>query len=341
MNLQRHTFRLRLSALCAGIVLLAACATPNDRVRIKGEIAGVKQAEFYIYCDDPSMPFIDTIRIENGSFDYERELAEPVVLTLLYPNFSQTFLIGEPGKTIRMRGNAAKLGEADITGSEENERLTQFRLDNAGRPDGDARMAAAGFVQSHPKTLAALAVFKKYFVQAEHPDARTALPLLRLLSHEQPHSAAVAAMAKSFRPRLQNSTGQTWPDFSVRTLDGRTLTKDAFAGKPVLVFFWATWGDASADMLAQIRRIRRAKGDRLQLLSVALDADSVSCRRRAETDSTTSFTVCDTKALDGTLAETFGTRYVPGNLLIDADGKITARDVAPKDLERRIDELLK
>lgn len=341
MNISRHTTLFLRLAIWTVLALLSACSQPKDRIRIEGEIAGVKQAEFYIYCDDPTLPMIDTIRIEDGSFTYERPLSTPVVLTLLYPNFSQTYLVGEPGKNIRMKGNAAKLGEADITGSEENELLTDFRRENADRPAGDVRMAAADFVQSHPKTLAAFAVFKKYFAQAEQPDAAVALPLLDLLRREQPRNAAIAATARRLRPQLLNGRGQTWPDFSVETLDGRRLTKADFAGKPTLVVFWATWSNSSPAMLNKIKRIRNARGNRLQLLSVSLDTDVDACRHRADMDSITAVTVCDGKAFKSPTVTTFGLRYVPGNLLVGADGIIKARDVAPQDLERRIDELMK
>lgn len=333
---------LRSLTACLVLALLtAACSQPKDRTRIEGKIAGIKQAEFYVYSDDQNGPFIDTVRIEDGSFSYERRLGGPTLLTLLYPNFSQTYVVGEPGKVIRMKGDAAKLGEADISGSEENELLTDFRLKNAGRSAGDTRMAAADFIRSHPKTLAAFAVFQRYFGQAEHPDAATALPLLELLVREQPRNAAVAAAAKRLRPWLRNERGQALPDFSAETLTGRTLTRADFAGGPVLVAFWASWSNASSALTGRLKRIRRAHGNRLRILSVSLDTDLRACRRRAERDSTEAVTVCDGKAFGSPLAETFGVRYIPGNLLIDAGGKIVARDIPADELEAHVDRLLR
>lgn len=333
---------LRSLATCLVAALLAtACSAPKDKVRIEGKIEGIKQAEFYIYNDDKANPDIDTIRIEDGKFSYERVLGTPTVLTLLYPNFSQTYVVGEPGKVIRMKGNAAKLGEADISGSEENELLTDFRLQNANKKAGEAEMAAADFIRSHPKTLAAVAVFKKYFEHVETPDAKTALSLLDVLTREQPRNAPLAATARRLRPWLNNAAGQALPDFKVETLTGRTLTRADLSGHPALVVFWASWINASNEMTGRLKRIHRAHGNRLRILSVSLDTDLRACRRRAERDSTDALTVCDGKAFDSPMVETFGIRYVPGNLLIAADGRIIARDVPASKLEQDVERLLR
>ena len=119
MKIIHSRLLLALSAL-----LLAACSQPKDKFIFEGKIAGIQQAEFYVYSDDGALSGVDTIRIDDGKFSYECQLTSPAVLTLLYPNFSQTYIVAEPGKTIEMKGDAAKLGEADITGSEENELLT-------------------------------------------------------------------------------------------------------------------------------------------------------------------------------------------------------------------------
>ena len=188
----------RAARLLAGaaLLLLAACGTPKDRARIEGSISNVRDAEFYVYSEDGAFDGIDTIRIENGEFTYERPLQAPAVLTLLYPNFSRTYVVAEPGRTVSIKGDAARLGEADITGTEENELLTAFRQRNAGKKPADLLLAASDFVRSNARTLAAVAVFRKYFADAEAPDAPTTRSLLGELRRAQPRNAALAALAR-------------------------------------------------------------------------------------------------------------------------------------------------
>ena len=78
MKIIHSRLLLALSAL-----LLAACSQPKDKFIFEGKIAGIQQAEFYVYSDDGALSGVDTIRIDDGKFSYECQLTSPAVLTLL------------------------------------------------------------------------------------------------------------------------------------------------------------------------------------------------------------------------------------------------------------------
>ena len=339
----RHRLRtLGRGVLCLAVAALmaAGCSRPKDRFVLKGSIDNIQQGEFYVYCDDGTFDGVDTIRIDGGSFSYERQLTSPTILTLLYPNFSQTYVVAEPGKTVKMTGEAAKLGEADISGTPENEQLTAFRQEHATAPEAKARLAATEFIRSHKTMLAAVAVFKKYFAYAEAPDPATTISLLNDLKKAQPRNADLAMMDNRLRPILGTSAGQQLPDFSFTTMDGRKVTKADLAGRPLVVAFWATWNNDCNDLFSALTRIRDSYRGRVNLLSVSLDTEKNRCRQRMKRDSITEPVVCDGKGLESPAARQLGLRYIPGNLLVGADGKIVARDLTPKELEKRLEELV-
>lgn len=170
------------------LLLLAACGPAKDRVRIEGILSGVNDAEFYVYSEDGAFDGIDTIRISDGKFTYERKLSAPAVLTLLYPNFTQTYIVAEPGHTVKMKGDASKIGESQITGTEQNELLSDFRTKHSNDPANMQKLAAAQFVRENANTLAAVAVFRKYFANQQNPDAAMALKLLDVLKRHSPRS---------------------------------------------------------------------------------------------------------------------------------------------------------
>ena len=120
------TLRL-LAVAIIGAAALAACGPDKDTMRFEGKLQNIRQAEFYIYSEENPAAGFDTIHISNGKFEYEKKIDRPSVLTLLYPNFSKTYIVAEPGATIKMKGDAAKIGEAEITGNEDNKRLTARR----------------------------------------------------------------------------------------------------------------------------------------------------------------------------------------------------------------------
>lgn len=332
--------RTLLAALLA-VLLPAACSQPKDRFRLEGNISNISQAEFYVYCDDGTFDGIDTVRIDGGSFVYERTLTSPVVLTMLYPNFSRTYIVAEPGKTVKMTGDAAKLGEADISGTEENELLTDFRRRQAGQSDNNARLAATEFIRSNKERLAAVAVFKRYFAYTDGNDAATTLSLLGDLRRARPRDPALALLDSRLRAQLATAPGQQLPDFALRSLDGRRLTRADFSGRPMVVAFWASWSNESFALLAALHRIERAYGDRVGLVAVSADLDTTTCSRRAKRDSLAAPVVCDGQAFAGPAARSFGLRYVPGNLLVGADGRVVARDLTAAELERRVADLVK
>lgn len=334
-----QTIRCLFLALVA--LAFAACSKQKDKVIIEGEIEGVNEAELFVYCDDPEQFYgVDTIKMEKGEFRYERQISGPMVLTLLYPNFSSTLIVAAPGEKITMKGDAAKLGEAEISGSDDNQLLTDFRQDNAEKREADAVMAAESFVRSHPKTLAAYAVFKRYFALAQNPDPRTALSLLDLLHKSQPSNVAITGAVARLTPTLRASRGQLLPSFSARTLSGGTVSNATIKGKPTLILFWATWCNEGFDATRQLRRLMRAYGNRLNAIAYSLDVNPKMARQRAKTDSLTCPVVCDGKAFSSPTAKALGVKYVPGNLLLDAGGRVIDRDIPLEMLESRLSQLV-
>lgn len=329
-----------LPVLSLLIVLATACSRPKDRVIIEGEIAGVKQAEFYVYCEDGTNEEVDTVRIDDGSFVYERLISAPTVLTLLYPNFTRTYLVAEPGKLIQLEGNAARLGEAEIKGTEENDLLTTFRLANAAKPEAQVRLAAEDFIRSHPQTLAAATVFKRYF--ADRPEAvpETALSLLKVLKKAQPGRAYITALAARLEPLLTTAPGLPMPEWQAPDIEGDTLSGKDFSGKPYVVAFYAAWSTECSELLRELRRLRTAYPDRLGIVAVSTDYSVDLARRRADRDSLEIRIICDGEGIASPIARRMGLRFVPGCIVVDRNGRIAARDVSPGELERKVEELL-
>lgn len=323
------------------LLSLTACGLPSGHIRLEGEFKGIQQAEFYVYSEDGAFDGVDTVAVADGKFAYERPLDRKAVLTLLFPNFSEMHVVAEPGKTVRLSGDAAKLLETEISGTEENELLTAFRLQNFHKPEGNQKMAVADFIHSHPGTWAAMVLFRKYFANAEAPDAATALSLLDAMKKAQPGNDALHDLDNRVRPMLQAGEGQPLPDFTAQTLDGKKLSRADFSGKPLLVCFCASWNNEFQQTLNCLHRLKKAHGSSLGLLAVSLDPSQQVFARQMEHDTLARYAVCEGRAFSSPLALRFGVRYVPGFLLVDKKGIIRKRDMKLSDLEKEIEKLLK
>lgn len=312
--------------LLLSLFVVEGCKVGKDRIRFQGKLENITNAEFYAYSEDGAFEGVDTIRIEDGKFVYERKLLQSTLLTLLYPNFTQTYVVVEPGKTVKMKGDASKIGEAEFSGTEQNEMLTEFRLSNLNKKESDVRLAAAQFIRNHATTLAAVALFRKYFSQSQSPDVTTAFQLLDILKKAQPRERAVTYLNDFYRPIFRNGVGQTLPDFTIEDINGKNIQSTDYRGKQLAIVCMGTWQSESMFFLRQLHNKLKKAHSKWECLVVSLDVDSKVLRERLQADSIHYPIICDRQAFESPFVKKLGLHYVPSCMLINAQGKIIQRD---------------
>ena len=72
-----------------------------------------------------------------------------------------------------------------------------------------------------------------------------------------------------------------FPAVALTDLEGRPVSREGLAGRPVLVEFWATWCPPCRGTLGWLGELQRRHGDRLAVLTVALESDEADVRRVA------------------------------------------------------------
>ena len=78
-----------------------------------------------------------------------------------------------------------------------------------------------------------------------------------------------AALAQPAPPAV----GTPIPAFDTELIDGRILSGQSLAGKPLLVMFWATWCPICRKELPQVQRLyERHKAAGLEILALSLDS---------------------------------------------------------------------
>lgn len=68
------------------------------------------------------------------------------------------------------------------------------------------------------------------------------------------------------------------PEFGLKDLSGKPVTKESLAGKIVLVEFWATWCPPCRGTLAWLGEVQKKYGDRLVVLAVAVESEEADVR---------------------------------------------------------------
>jgi thiol-disulfide isomerase/thioredoxin len=72
------------------------------------------------------------------------------------------------------------------------------------------------------------------------------------------------------------------PAVTITDLDGRRLSRADLAGRPLLVELWATWCPPCRSTLAWLGELKKKHGDRLAIVTIAVDSDEANVRQVAE-----------------------------------------------------------
>ena len=114
------------------------------------------------------------------------------------------------------------------------------------------------------------------------------------------------------------------PDFSLQTLDGKTIRLSEFRGKPVVLNFWATWCEPCKIEMPWFVELQKQYGPQgLQFLGVAMDDASTQDIAEFAQKMGVNYPILLGKEDVGTAYG--GVQFLPETFYIDRDGKIVDR----------------
>ena len=118
--------------------------------------------------------------------------------------------------------------------------------------------------------------------------------------------------------------GAAAPDFTLQSLDGKTVRLTDFRGKAVLLNFWATWCEPCKLEMPWFVELQKQYGPQgLEVLGVAMDDSGKEAVAKFAKDMGVNYPVLLGKESVGD--EYGGLEYLPTSFYIDRDGKVVAR----------------
>ena len=125
-------------------------------------------------------------------------------------------------------------------------------------------------------------------------------------------------------PNAGKLQGQPAPDFSLASLDGKTLKLSDYKGKAVLLNFWATWCEPCKIEMPWFVQLQQQYGPQgLQVLGVAMDdTDPKDIQEFAQKMGVNYPIVVGKEAVGDQYG---GIPYLPSTFYIDRDGKVVDR----------------
>lgn len=141
---------------------------------------------------------------------------------------------------------------------------------------------------------------------------------------------------------LQNvKKGGRLPSFSAVDIDGKAVSGAKLNGKLNVIISWAGWNYESVNIQRELRKQKKTFGDKLQVIGICLDADTVHCRRTIRIDSLQWQTICDQQLWESPTLRQLAITTVPGNIVADSKGKIIAINLTKEKLRETIEKQLK
>lgn len=139
--------------------------------------------------------------------------------------------------------------------------------------------------------------------------------------------------------------GQQVVHFELESFEGEKIKLSQFAGKPVLIDFWAAWCPFCIDEMPEIEKIHQEFGDQLVVLGIhRSETEGIASGSKFAKDRGVTYTLL--KDSEGAVYKTLagGRNFMPYALYIDSEGKIVKTKAGPKTAEEirlAVEELLR
>jgi thiol-disulfide isomerase/thioredoxin len=140
----------------------------------------------------------------------------------------------------------------------------------------------------------------------------------------------------------QPAVGTTAPEIVLKNMDGKPVSLSSLKGKVVLIDFWASWcGPCRKANKHLVTIYPKLKTKGFEIYSISIDDDKADWRKAVAADKITWLQLNEGGGWNAPVANEWKIDQIPTAYLLDKEGKIIARDLEGKPLERKINELLK
>ena len=322
---------------------------------------------------------LDTAVVENGKFKFDGKLKDGVELAFVRIETLNGSLpiILEDGD-IAIEFNKDTIQKSKIGGTKNNDKFQSyndksniiFKKMMKFQEENQQKMMQA---QQTQDTVTAGALMKEYnkfqeelneqskaFINA-NPDAFISS---LLLENFLMRNSITAEEAKKFYEKLDKklletksgknitkmmeamsaaTVGSAAPEFSAPSPDGKTISLKESLGKVTLIDFWASWcvpcRKENPNVVAMYNELHD-KG--FNIIGVSLDnpGGDQAWKDAIAKDGLTWNQVSNLKGWKDPIAEQYNVKSIPATFLLDASGKIVAKDLRGDALKAKVKELL-
>ena len=173
-------------------------------------------------------------------------------------------------------------------------------------------------------------------------DAAEFQPIYNKFSDEVKNTQAGKILKDKLIVLSKTAVGNMAVDIQGLDPDGKNISLMEIKGKLTLIDFWASWcGPCRKENPNVVKLYNKYHSKGFEILSVSLDEKAESWKAAIMKDGLIWHHVSDLKGWKSDYAAMYGIQAIPQTILIDAGGKIIARNVMGEELDAMLTELLK
>ncbi|MEZ4952151.1 MAG: TlpA disulfide reductase family protein [Saprospiraceae bacterium] len=151
---------------------------------------------------------------------------------------------------------------------------------------------------------------------------------------------AAAQLNQLLKTSASFLAGAEAPDFTMNTPDDKPMKLSDHRGKVLLVDFWASWcGPCRKENPNVVAAYHKYHEKGFDVLGVSLDKTKDRWVQAIEKDGLLWHHVSDLKGWQNEAAKLYGVSSIPATVLLDAEGKIIARNLRGPQLEAKLEEI--
>lgn len=349
--------------MAAAACIAFSCGGPKANLTIDGNISGYSGDKIYLrYTGRGDSSMRDSAKVVEGKFTFKVDIDGEGGATLYNketrkydPSVKYFSFYVEPGKeafTAEWPADAPESrgmskNEYTLTGSAVNDLALDLDKQLEGvDSDSTYKAIAMKFVLDHPNSVVSLDQMRFLSSQLNLDEFGQVMGVLgdnlktRKVFEE---ISAEYEVLKAVQP------GKPAPGFTRTTIDGKTVKLSDFAGKVVLLDFWASWCVPCRESMPHVKTLYEKYHDKgLEVVCCAdNDTQNDAWKAAIEKDGTSMFVhflrgfkVNPDGSFDRSddLSDKYGVHYIPSKFLIGRDGNLIGVKMEDADLDSALKE---
>ena len=156
--------------------------------------------------------------------------------------------------------------------------------------------------------------------------------------NEHPYTKAL----EEYIEQQDFKVGSTAFQFKLPGMDGKQIALKEYAGKYVLLDFWASWcGPCRREMPNVVKLYKDCKGKNFEIIGISLDHKEADWKKAVKEMHMSWPQACDLQVWNSRVVKKYNVQAVPRTILLDPEGKVVAIDLRGEALISKVKEIIK